>query len=96
MSDSKDVLFAYSIGVHKDGTITTHFIPAAEDIERTANRYDVYVTSKELIADIENQLLADRVARAVAAQLAPKDEGKELREGLINALRDRGIDPLQP
>jgi len=95
MSDSKAVLFAYSIGVHTDGTITTHFIPAAEDIERTANRYDVYVTSKELIADIENQLLADRVARAVAAQLAPKDEGKELREGLINALRDRGIDPLQ-
>jgi hypothetical protein len=37
-------------------------------------------------------MLADRVARAVVANIQPTDTSKELRERLLSALSDRGIE----
>jgi hypothetical protein len=67
----------------------------SEVIQRRATTFDIYQTSRELVSDIESQLLADRVARTVLASLQPKDNVAEFKEKLINALSDRGIDTPQ-
>jgi capsular polysaccharide biosynthesis protein len=85
----------YTVVINEDGTIKTHVLPADENVQRTATTFDIYQTSKELVSDIESQLLADRVARTVLANLQPKDSAAELKEKLLNALSDRGIDTPQ-
>lgn len=86
---------AYTVGIRLDGTVFTEIIEPNEVIQRKASTFDIYQTSKELVSDIESQLLADRVARTVLANLQPKDSAAELKEKLLNALSDRGIDTPQ-
>ena len=86
---------AYTVGVRLDGTVFTEVLEPSEVIQRKATTFDIYQTSRELVSDIESQLLADRVARTVLASLQPKDNVAEFKEKLINALSDRGIDTPQ-
>ena len=51
--------------------------------------FDVFTSSKELVSNIEEQLLADRIATMVAAKLQPKNAADEIKEKIINALNDR-------
>jgi hypothetical protein len=81
---------AYTVYINDDNSITTSIIE--EGVSRKANTFDIYQTSKELVSDIESQLLADRIARTVVAQLQPKDAAEEIKSKIINALSDRGID----
>ena len=81
---------AYIVHINDDNTITTSIIE--EGVSRKATTFDVYQTSKELVSDIESQLLADRIARTVVAHLQPKDAAEEIKSKIINALSDRGID----
>jgi hypothetical protein len=75
--------------------VFTEVLEPSEVIQRRATTFDIYQTSRELVSDIESQLLADRVARTVLANLQPKDNVAEFKEKLINALSDRGIDTPQ-
>jgi hypothetical protein len=75
--------------------VFTEVLEPSEVIQRRATTFDIYQTSRELVSDIESQLLADRVARTVLASLQPKDNVAEFKEKLINALSDRGIDTPQ-
>jgi len=93
MSDK--IQAGYTVIINEDGTIRTQVLPADENTMRQATTFDIYQTSKELVSDIESQLLADRVARTVLANLQPKDSAAELKEKLLNALSDRGIDTPQ-
>ena len=86
---------AYTVGIRLDGTVFTEVLEPSEIIQRRATTFDIYQTSRELVSDIESQLLADRVARTVLASLQPKDNVAEFKEKLINALSDRGIDTPQ-
>ncbi len=86
---------AYTVGIRLDGTVFTEVLEPSEVIQRRATTFDIYQTSRELVSDIESQLLADRVARTVLASLQPKDNVAEFKEKLINALSDRGIDTPQ-
>ena len=86
---------AYTVGIRLDGTVFTEVLEPSEVIQRKATTFDIYQTSRELVSDIESQLLADRVARTVLASLQPKDNVAEFKEKLINALSDRGIDTPQ-
>ncbi len=86
---------AYTVGIRLDGTVFTEVLEPSEVIQRRATTFDIYQTSRELVSDIESQLLADRVARTVLANLQPKDNVAEFKEKLINALSDRGIDTPQ-
>lgn len=95
MSEPKPVLYAYTVVMRADGTLTTHVAPVDDEVERRASRYDIFTSSKELVTDIENQLLADRIATAVAAKLTPPDSAEELKGKLLNALSERGIEPSQ-
>jgi len=95
MSENEVVQTAYTVGIRLDGTIFTEVIEPNEAVQRKATTFDIYQTSRELVSDIESQLLADRVARTVVASLQPKDNVAEFKEKLINALSDRGIDTPQ-
>ena len=86
---------AYTVGIRLDGTVFTEVLEPSEVIQRRATTFDIYQTSRELVSDIESQLLADRVARTVLASLQPKDNVAEFKKKLINALSDRGIDTPQ-
>jgi len=89
------VQVAYTVGIRLDGTVFTEVLEPSEVVQRRATTFDIYQTSRELVSDIESQLLADRVARTVLASLQPKDNVAEFKEKLINALSDRGIDTPQ-
>jgi hypothetical protein len=95
MSDNEMIQSAYTVGIRLDGTVFTEVLEPSEVIQRRATTFDIYQTSRELVSDIESQLLADRVARTVLASLQPKDNVAEFKEKLINALSDRGIDTPQ-
>jgi len=86
----------YVTVINEDGTLQTFLLKADEpltiEVKRTATTYDVYNASKITTEDIEQQLLADRVARTVLANLQPKDAAEEIKSKIINALSDRGID----
>ena len=92
---SNKIQAGYTVIINEDGTIRTQVLPVDENTMRQATTFDIYQTSKELVSDIESQLLADRVARTVLANLQPKDSAAELKEKLLNALSDRGIDTSQ-
>jgi hypothetical protein len=79
MSDNEMIQAAYTVGIRLDGTVFTEVLEPSEVIQRRATTFDIYQTSRELVSDIESQLLADR----------------EFKEKLINALSDRGIDTPQ-
>jgi len=95
MSENEMVQVAYTVGIRLDGTVFTEVLEPSEVVQRRATTFDIYQTSRELVSDIESQLLADRVARSVVASLQPKDNVAEFKEKLINALSDRGIDTPQ-
>lgn len=86
------VTAGYTVFLELDGTITTHALPADEQIERQATTMDIYATSKELATNVETFLLADRVAQAVVQALKPVDSAAELKAKVLNALNDRGIE----
>jgi hypothetical protein len=90
MSDK--VQASYTVFIHMDGSISTVSKEAGELVERQANTFDIYQTSRELTSDIESRILADRVAQAVVSQLQPKDNAADIKAKIIDALSDRGID----
>lgn len=71
-----DVETYFLITVNHDGVISTYpEIP--EELptkERTANNYDVYTNSKQIVEEFENSLMAQRVALEVAKMLMPQEE----------------------
>lgn len=88
----KPVQYAYTVIVDSEGAIHTQVSEPSDKVDRKANTFDIYSTCQDLVSDIESQLLADRVAKTVIAYLQPTDGAKELRERLLSALSDRGIE----
>lgn len=87
---------AYVVVLNANGTLNTTLVkpgsPIFFEVERPATTYDVFVTSKELVHEIETSLLADRVAATVLKSLQPKDSTAETAEKIKEALSDRGIE----
>lgn len=89
-----NVAYRFSITALSDGSLRTTVEEADEinRLSRSATTYDIYQSCKEIVSDIESMLLADRVAKTVLAVIKPQDSAKELRERLMSALSDRGIE----
>lgn len=87
----KSAFYSFVVTVLNDGSVTTTSEPADEinRLNKTATSYDIYQACKEIVFDIENHLLADRVARLVVDRLQPKTAADEIKEKIINALNDR-------
>ena len=80
---------AYIVTINDDGTITTESVGIDKGVERVATTFDIYQSSKELVSEIDNQLLADRIARAISTIFQPKDPSAETRAKIIDALNER-------
>lgn len=80
---------AYIVTINEDGSISTEVVGTDAGVSRQATTFDIYQTSKELVAQIESQMLADMVARRVVEALQPADKSAEIRNKIIDALNER-------
>jgi hypothetical protein len=93
MSEDIKPQSAFTVVLNPDGSFFTQPAEAGEFVERTATTFDIYRACKEIATEIENQILADRVAKTVIAALQPADLSSENKTKIIDALSDRGIVP---
>ena len=84
----------YTVTINDDGTVSTTATAAGAGVSRQATPYDILQTSMELVSEIENRLLANRVAQAVINALTPPAE-PTVAETVAEALSDRGIESPQ-
>lgn len=82
---------AFTVVMNEDGSLSTYIHD--EDVQRKATTYDIFSWCKELVSDIESQMLASRIANAVSAKLQPQDAAAELKAKIIDALNDRKQEP---
>ena len=92
--EQPSVTHRFVVTVLANGSVTTTPEPADEinKLIRTATPYDVYQACREIVLDIEHALLADRIAKTVLVAMKPQDSATALKEKLLSALSDRGID----
>jgi hypothetical protein len=87
------VYSAYVVVLNEDGTLSTTLVkpgsPVFFDVVRATTTYDVFTTSKELANEIESQVMADRISKAVVARLIPADPSTEAKARIAEALADR-------
>jgi len=86
-------LAKYTVTINEDGSLSTVSSEPGEDVTRQATTFDIYQSSKELVSEIEQRLLSDRIAASVARLLKPVDASAEIKSKIIDALSDRGINP---
>jgi hypothetical protein len=91
--DTPDAQASYVVTINTDGSITTQAVTVG--VARKATTYDIYQTSKQLSSEIEELLLADRIAKHLLAAMQPTDPAEEQRKKIAEALSERGIDPSQ-
>lgn len=90
---AEELQASYVVEINKDGSITTQAVTVG--VTRKATTYDIYQTSKQLASEIEELLLADRIAKHLIAAMQPADPSEEQRKKIAEALSERGIDPSQ-
>ena len=91
--ENSQIQAGYSVIIKADGTLET--MPVTENATRTATTYDIYQTSKQLVSEIDDLLLAERVAKAVVEALQPATPSEQQRAKIAEALSERGIDPTK-
>jgi hypothetical protein len=82
---------AFTVVMNEDGSLSTHIHD--EDVQRKATTYDIFNCCRELVSDIESQMLANRIANVVVSKLQPQDAAAELKAKIIDALNDRKQEP---
>jgi hypothetical protein len=88
---AKEVEFYFIVAVEKDGTIQTYReLPQGIEADRPFNTLDVFKVAKEIVSDIEAQLLADRVIGGVLQVLQSREQS--VSEKVANALKERGVE----
>lgn len=87
------VYSAYVVVINEDGTLSSTLVkpgnPVFFDVTRATTTYDVFSSSKELANEIESQVMADRISKAVLARLMPVDPEAEAKARIAQALADR-------
>jgi hypothetical protein len=87
-----EVEFYFIVGVDKDGTIQTFRSIPDEGIEaqRPFNTLDIYKVSQEIVSDIKDQLLSDRVITGLMNVLQAQQQPVSAR--VAEALKERGVE----
>lgn len=91
--ETQDVQASFLVSINHDGSLITQ--PVTIGVARKATTYDIYQASKQLSSEIEEMLLADRLAKHILAAMQPVDPAEEQRRKIAEALSERGIDPSQ-
>jgi len=89
-----DVETFFLVAVTSDGGFVTYSEMPQEPInaERQATTADIYSVAQQIVREVDQQLLADRITASVLNALAPQVE-PTLSDKLKEALKERGIDP---
>jgi hypothetical protein len=84
----------FLVTVTPDGGFVTYTKMPEEPIEaaRQATTHDVYMVSQQIVKELDQQMLVERIAMAVANALVPAPE-PTVPDRLKDALKERGIDP---
>jgi len=84
----------FLVTVTPEGGFITYTKMPDEPIEaaRQATTGDVFSISQQIVKEIDQQLLTERIVNAVASVLAPAETPK-VSAKVKSALKDRGIDP---
>ena len=87
--EEQKIQAGFSVVINEDGTLSTHVFPASDTVARQATTYDIYGCAKELVSDIESQLMADRISKAVLAKLMPPTSEEVAKVRIAEALANR-------
>ena len=80
----------FVITINSDGSFTSgDTIP--EEVNRSASTLDIYNVSKQIVNEIDQQLLTERIVNALAPILSPP--AQDVPATLKEKLKERGIDP---
>lgn len=79
--------------INTDGSISTltEFPTEPFEFSRTATRFDVYQTSKQIVEEVEQANLVERIVASVTEALTPTVQ--TVPDRVKEALKNRGIDP---
>jgi hypothetical protein len=93
MSKVETVETFFLITVNEDGTLTSYaeMPETMPEAKRPATNFDVFNTSKQIVDEFEQSLLANKVANAVLAALQP--QAQSVPESVKDKLKERGINP---
>lgn len=84
---------AYVVALNDDGSLSTISVkpgnPVFFDVDRETTTYDIFSSSKEIANEIESQLMADRISKAVISNLTPKNSDVEAKARIAEALAER-------
>ncbi len=87
----KEVEFFFIVAVEKDGSIQTYReMPEGLEAERPFNTLDIYKVSQEIVSDIKDQLLADRVITGLMNVMQAQQQPLSAR--VADALKERGVE----
>jgi len=89
--NAKEVEFFFIVAVEKDGSIQTYReMPEGLEAERPFNTLDIYKVSQEIVSDIKDQLLADRVITGLMNVMQAQQQPVSAR--VADALKERGVE----
>ena len=84
---------AFVVVLNPDGSMSTTSVkpgsPIFFEVEKATTTYDIFTTCKEIANEFENQVMADRIAKSVLAQITPKDPDAEAKARIAEALANR-------
>lgn len=93
MENNKEVEVAFIVSVHTDGTFSASLdMVDGIDAKRQATTFDVYQSAKQIVQEIDNQVLTERIIGSLAALLMPKPDPTP-SDVVKDALKERGIKP---
>jgi hypothetical protein len=84
----------FVVVINADGTFsTTNAVPETE-AARPANTLDIYNVSKQIVQEVDSQILTDRIVSAVSQVIAAQNQPPaEVSAKVKEKLKERGIDP---
>jgi hypothetical protein len=89
--NAKEVEFFFIVAVEKDGSIQTYReMPEGLEAERPFNTLDIYKVAQEIVSDIKDQLLADRVITGLMNVMQAQQQPVSAR--VADALKERGVE----
>jgi hypothetical protein len=84
----------FLVTITPEGGFVTYTVLPEEELTpaRQATTADVFAVSKQIVQEIEQSILVDRIVSSVTSALAPQ-KPETISDKVKDALKDRGIDP---
>jgi hypothetical protein len=90
-NETPEVEFYFIVGVEKNGSIQTfRELPEGMEAERPFTTLDIYKVCQEIVSDIKDQILADRVITGLMNVMQAQQQPVSAR--VADALKERGVE----